>query len=477
MPADDRKEASQRFVAFLLQAPRWVLLGSSGVLIAAVWGVDLVLGSEISLGVLYVLPVMLASLTLSRPQVIALAAGCMILRAFGLADTGLADMLFRSLLALTAYCSTGLFVLELIRNRRLTLDHLKSLAHQQRLRLELEEQLRALAESSPAGILTLDENACLLSANRAALEMLGLPPGGAAGVPMAEMLPVLASALRLPGVPAQFRTSAQCPGRRADAAPFLAETWFSTYETPAGRRLAAIVVDCSEETREREETNLRQLEQNNRILAAAVSHEVRNVCGAISLVYTRLNQLGAGAGEDFDALGHLVDALQRIASADLHALAQAEPTPVDLAAVLNQLRVVIEPNWQEAGGAIRWDLPGLPLFVLAESYGLMQAFLNLAQNSLRAAVDAGCDPLLTVSAAAGGEAARIAFTDAGPGIENPHKLFQPFQPGAGETGLGLYISRAIIRSFGGELEFEPASGGSRFVIELPLAHSFAGRHS
>ena len=73
-----------------------------------------------------------------------------------------------------------------------------------------------------------------------------------------------------------------------------------------GKRLAAIAVDNSEEAREREEQNLRQLLDNNRIIAGAVYHEIRNMCSAISLVYSSLLQKSTPKlAEDFHALGNL----------------------------------------------------------------------------------------------------------------------------------------------------------------------------
>jgi two-component system sensor kinase FixL len=52
------------------------------------------------------------------------------------------------------------------------------------------------------------------------------------------------------------------------------------------------------------------------------------------------------------------------------------------------------------------------------------------------------------------------------GIASPYELFKPFQPGANSTGLGLYVSRAILRSFGGELKFEPRGRGCCFAVSL-----------
>ena len=77
---------------------------------------------------------------------------------------------------------------------------------------------------------------------------------------------------------------------------------------------------------------------------------------------------------------------------------------------------------------------------------------------------------LAISAAVEGDRiVTVRFEDTGPGVSCPDRLFQPFQPGAEGTGLGLYISRALLRSYGGDLRFEPGESGSCFVVELQTA--------
>jgi signal transduction histidine kinase len=63
----------------------------------------------------------------------------------------------------------------------------------------------------------------------------------------------------------------------------------------------------------------------------------------------------------------------------------------------------------------------------------------------------------------------IRVADTGPGIASADKLFQPFQKGAESTGLGLYLSRAFVRSFHGDLRHEPTPTGCVFVIDLAAA--------
>ena len=116
---------------------------------------------------------------------------------------------------------------------------------------------------------------------------------------------------------------------------------------------------------------------------------------------------------------------------------------------------------------MQWDVQeSLPL-VWADRYGLIQVFLNLAKNSRRAMASTGKKRLRIVTREEEGTVT-IRFEDTGTGIASPENLFRPFQRGAESSGLGLYVSRAIMRSFGGELSYEPRSEGCCFAAVLPL---------
>jgi signal transduction histidine kinase len=116
---------------------------------------------------------------------------------------------------------------------------------------------------------------------------------------------------------------------------------------------------------------------------------------------------------------------------------------------------------------MHWDVQeSLPL-VWADRYGLIQVFLNLAKNSRRAMASTGVKQLRIAARKEEGTVT-IRFEDTGTGIASPEHLFRPFQRGAESSGLGLYVSRAIMRSFGGELSYEPTSEGCCFAVVLPL---------
>ena len=69
-------------------------------------------------------------------------------------------MLFSS----AGFVGTGLFISELIRNRRIAMTHVEELEGQIKLREDAEEQLRSLVESSPAAIVTIESGGSVLEA-------------------------------------------------------------------------------------------------------------------------------------------------------------------------------------------------------------------------------------------------------------------------------------------------------------------------
>jgi signal transduction histidine kinase len=327
-----------------------------------------------------------------------------------------------------------------------------------------------LIESSPAAILTLDSSGNVLHANEAAHRLLSSANANIAGQPIRRYLPLLADALRTPAT-RFFRTSMQCRGQRENGAAFFAQVWFSTYQTETGPRLAAIVVDSSEDLRDREEHGLHQLLSNTRILVGAVSHEIRNFCAAIAVVHANLSRIpDVSLNPDFRALGSLVEGLGKIASAELHPMDDQALSQVDLATVMEEVRLIAAPSFEESGVGLDFHVPAALPAAWGDHHGVLQVFLNLAQNARR--VLEHCDRReLAITTTLEGDRLVVRFKDTGPGIPSPERLFRPFQHGADVVGLGLYVSRAIVRSFKGELRHEPLSAGCCFAVELKTAAS------
>ena len=208
---------------------RNLVLIVSGVFILVIAVIDKLTDRYVSLGFLYLFPIMFAAAFLPRWLITLIGVGCAVLAEL---FSGLPPSFVRLTFVALALVGCGLFVAELVRNRRL------SLASQARLKV--------LVETSPAAIVTVDERGFIELANAAAVELLSPRAGSLIGDPVAAFLPELHHALRWEEA-AQFRASMQCRGHRGNGEAFTADVWFSTYKEGPNPKLAAIIADVSEE--------------------------------------------------------------------------------------------------------------------------------------------------------------------------------------------------------------------------------------
>jgi PAS domain S-box-containing protein len=378
-------------------------------------------------------------------------------------------VLSRLVLTFAAFFGMGLYGFVSARSRRLTSQHLEQIEREVELRRQTEEQLEFLIASSPATIFTLDATGKVLLANGAAHRLLRVEKDKLPGQAIAQFFPALASVPPSARDAPLFHTEMECRGRRQDGEVFLAHIWFSTYQTMSGPRLAAVVVDVSEELRDRAEFNLEQILSGSKVLVGALCHEIRNVCGAIGVIHSKLARDGRTAsGEDFNALGTLVEALEKMAGLELRQTTHSAAESIDVRSVLEELRIVIEPSFHDSGMSILWELPEPLPRIWADRQALLQAFLNIAKNSQRA-MDGQNRKELIVRVSVEDNSVAVRFIDSGPGLAHPEQLFAPFQPGAQASGLGLYLSRTFVRAFQGDIEYEPQAKGCCFAVFLALA--------
>ena len=114
---------------------------------------------------------------------------------------------------------------------------------------------------------------------------------------------------------------------------------------------------------------------------------------------------------------------------------------------------------------------------------LEQVLLNLVDNVTKYAAE-GRELSLTGRPGPDGRRYTLAVEDRGPGVPREHcgRLFEKFYRGDPSlttrrpgSGLGLSIARGLARDLGGDVRFEPREGGgSRFLMDLPLAPPAAG---
>ena len=454
---------------------RAIILGSCALGVAALTLCERYLGPHIPLGGFFFLPLFLAAAYVSRWPIFVFAiVVALISEMFGPYPWA-NDGPTRLALTMVAFTGGGLFAGELVRNRRIALALLRKTQEESTLRLDAEQEARALVESSPAAVLTIDPAGKIAMANHAARSLLGFSVDSPEGHVVENYIPLLARLLKSKQVVRLTRTMVEANGRRRSGESFYSQVWVSAYDSASGPRLAAILLDVTEQLRDREESGLRQLLSNSKIIAGAVSHELRNLAAAASVLHHNLNNYpGIRQSKDFEALGRVIESVLKLSAADLSDTSEDILEGLDVAAILQELRVIISPRFNESETGLEWEIAEALPNVRANHSGLLQVFLNLAQNSgsvLRGRPEAR----LRIAAYALAESVVIRFSDNGPGISSAERLFQPFQPGASSTGLGLFVSRAIIRTFGGELHHTQRPGECCFTIELPALTAREGR--
>lgn len=179
--------------SFFLQGTRRAVLIRAICTIAVISIVDWRVEGNISLGFLYLFPMVLMGTVLRQAQLALAAAVCMVLAEWfdpfpWTPEAGGP----RDIMMFSAFLGMGLFVYESTKNRQRALEHLHDIEAESQARLEAEEQIKVLIESSPAAIFMLNAGANVLVANEAAHRLLGFQPGGLPGASVHPYLPALA---------------------------------------------------------------------------------------------------------------------------------------------------------------------------------------------------------------------------------------------------------------------------------------------
>jgi signal transduction histidine kinase len=141
---------------------------------------------------------------------------------------------------------------------------------------------------------------------------------------------------------------------------------------------------------------------------------------------------------------------------------------------------LVESYGRERGGRVHFEpQPDLPS-VRGNGVEIEQVLVNLLRNAFESR-EAGVSVEVETSAAEG--VVRISVSDDGEGIPAAAgaQIFDPFystKVASGGTGLGLAICRRIVADHGGEIRREERpGGGTRFVVDLPVARAQTWRTS
>src|ERR1700675_3449085 len=210
-------------------------------------------------------------------------------------------------------------------------------------------------------------------------------------------------------------------------------------------------------------------------LAAGAAHEINNPLTAI-LGYadvltvenprnTRPNLLGEKIREQARRTKDLVTNLLSFARQ-----VPAEKQLLDLNTVLTGAVQLRNLDLREKNIRIELESRSVLPAVRGDPNQLLHVFYHLISNAVDAMETSGGGVLLIRTSREKGSVV-IEFSDTGPGMEEPEKVFDPFyttkEVGKG-TGLGLSICYGVMQEHGGTiLGFNRPEGGCTFRLELP----------
>ena len=215
-------------------------------------------------------------------------------------------------------------------------------------------------------------------------------------------------------------------------------------------------------------------------MATGITHELSQPLGAIRTLSANAVEFMhrgdlATAEKNLGIVGQLSEQMGGIIT-PLKTFARkspAVPAAVDVAQAVDSALFLFEQRLRKQSVAVDRQIGANSWIAWCDRNRLQQVLVNLIGNAIDAMAGEP-ERRLTFSAerASSGQVA-LAVSDTGAGFTEAalEHLFEPFfttkQPGEG-LGLGLTISRDILRDFGGDLLAGPApGGGARFVILLP----------
>lgn len=210
-------------------------------------------------------------------------------------------------------------------------------------------------------------------------------------------------------------------------------------------------------------------------LAAGAAHEINNPLTAI-LGYSDLLVTEHPAQTRAHTLGEKIrDQARRTKDLVTNLLSFARQVPVekqllDLNTVLTGAVQLRNLDLREKNIRIELESRSVLPAVRGDPNQLLQVFYHLISNAVDAMETSGGGVLLIRTLREKGIVV-IEFSDTGPGMKEPEKVFDPFyttKPVGKGTGLGLSICYGVMQEHGGRITgFNRAEGGCTFRLELP----------
>lgn len=350
-------------------------------------------------------------------------------------------------------------------------------------RKHAEEQFRLVVESSPNGLLMVDEQGTIRMVNRQIDQLFGYERAELIGQPVEILVPQHMRSHHA-GDRAEFiahsESRAMGKGRdlygvRKDGQEFPLEIGLSPLRTPNGMRVLASIVDISERKRIQEQLQKAERLAELGTLASGMAHEIGTPMNVILGRAEYLLQRTADEGMK-KGLATIVTQVERITKVMNQLLAFArrktpERRAVDLSEIVDDSLEMFQERIAHSHITVEKVIEANMPSVHADRDQLIQVLINLVMNSLHAMLEGG---RLRLSLDRENGHARLEVSDTGYGMPEVirSKVFDPFFTtkdfGKG-TGLGLTVVKGIIEEHGGTITVESVvDKGTTFWIRLPF---------
>lgn len=210
-------------------------------------------------------------------------------------------------------------------------------------------------------------------------------------------------------------------------------------------------------------------------LAAGAAHEINNPLTAILGYSDLLADDPALPERTRGTAGKIREQARRTRNLVQNLLSFARQVPpertlLDINSVISNAVQLRALDLHPGGPRIETELESVLPGVRGDNNQLMQVFFNIVNNGLDA-MGNNSGGVLTIKTLRDRGSVVILFSDTGPGIKEPHRVFDPFyttKPVGKGTGLGLSICYGIVQEHGGKiLCYNGQTGGAVFRVELP----------
>ena len=378
---------------------------------------------------------------------------------------------------------------------------------------ESEEHFRSVTETATEAIITIDENAKVVSWNPAAEKMFGFTEEEIRGNTLEPIIPpefrhnhqtamkkVLKSGkLSLNGQPVELT------GIRKNSSEFPLEISMTLWKTNEKIFITGVIRDITARRKAAEQLRQAQKMASLGILASGIAHEINNPNNAIMLNTGALQEIwkslfpitqkyhrenreftvkGIGVDEINESISKLFAGISgaakriKLITRELRDFANSEPLCEKKDLHINEIvkkaanfvQSLVSRSSNHFLARYSRNLPAIN----GNFQKLEQVFINLLQNAVQALPDRNHKIFLTTLFDKKKKNILVKVEDEGSGIipENLPYIMEPFyttKRETGGTGLGLSVALAIIKEHNGSLDFESTLGkGTIATVTIPV---------